>query len=129
MIAQTLEQTNYNISEKCPSADMSRSTLYRKIKEYQLIKTKIPLLGFLGCMWDSMENNGHPFSRSGVHFIIELLDLLADYPSFTTLARITKGESPPVAVTGQVDTVVISIIVAGSVARRIQSGDHIQFLV
>ena len=38
MIAQTLEQTNYNISEAALQLDMSRSTLYRKIKEYQLMK-------------------------------------------------------------------------------------------
>ncbi len=38
MIAQTLEQTNHNISEAALQLDMSRSTLYRKIKEYQLIK-------------------------------------------------------------------------------------------
>jgi transcriptional regulator of acetoin/glycerol metabolism len=38
MIAQTLDQTNHNISEAALLLDMSRSTLYRKIKEYQLIK-------------------------------------------------------------------------------------------
>ncbi|MGI6428759.1 MAG: helix-turn-helix domain-containing protein [Syntrophomonadaceae bacterium] len=38
MIAQTLEQTNHNISEAALLLDMSRSTLYRKIKEYQLMK-------------------------------------------------------------------------------------------
>lgn len=39
MIAQTLEQTNQNISEAAALLGMSRSTLYRKIKEYQLLKS------------------------------------------------------------------------------------------
>lgn len=38
MISQTLEQTKYNISEAAVLLGMSRSTLYRKIKEYQLLK-------------------------------------------------------------------------------------------
>jgi len=39
MIEQTLEQTNQNISEAAALLGMSRSTLYRKIKEYQLVKS------------------------------------------------------------------------------------------
>lgn len=38
MISQTLEQTKYNISEAAALLGMSRSTLYRKIKEYRLLK-------------------------------------------------------------------------------------------
>jgi len=38
MITQALEQTNYNVSEAAVLLGMSRSTLYRKIKEYQLLK-------------------------------------------------------------------------------------------
>ncbi|NLM87607.1 MAG: sigma 54-interacting transcriptional regulator [Syntrophomonadaceae bacterium] len=38
MITQALEQTKYNVSEAAVLLGMSRSTLYRKIKEYQLLK-------------------------------------------------------------------------------------------
>lgn len=38
MIARALEQTNNNISEAASLLGMSRSTLYRKIKEYDLLK-------------------------------------------------------------------------------------------
>ncbi|NLV17584.1 MAG: sigma 54-interacting transcriptional regulator [Syntrophomonadaceae bacterium] len=38
MISQTLEQKNYNISETAALLGMSRSTLYRKIKEYRLLQ-------------------------------------------------------------------------------------------
>ncbi|MGE5543353.1 MAG: sigma-54 interaction domain-containing protein, partial [Bacillota bacterium] len=38
MISQTLEQTNHNISEAAALLGMSRSTLYRKIKDYNLLK-------------------------------------------------------------------------------------------
>lgn len=39
MISQALEQTNYNISEAAVLIGMSRSTLYRKIKDYKLLKS------------------------------------------------------------------------------------------
>jgi len=38
MIARALEQTNNNISEAASLLGMSRSTLYRKIKDYDLLK-------------------------------------------------------------------------------------------
>ena len=38
MITQALEQTKYNVSEAAVLLGRSRSTLYRKIKEYQLLK-------------------------------------------------------------------------------------------
>ena len=39
MISQALEQTNYNISEAAVLIGMSRSTLYRKIKDFELLKS------------------------------------------------------------------------------------------
>ena len=38
MIFQALEQTNHNITEAAALLGMSRSTLYRKIKGYNLLK-------------------------------------------------------------------------------------------